>query len=72
MLLFRSEEHVERWCRSWRMDRGAVLSLETGWQLAKAWYGSDRRQPQWRRRSVEEAEALFSELGLTSSFWKLR
>jgi hypothetical protein len=72
MLFFRSEEHVDRWCASWRFDRGAVLSLETGWKLAEAWYGDDRREPAWRRRNPEETEALFAELGLTSEFWSLR
>jgi hypothetical protein len=72
MLFFRSEEHVERWCSTWRMERGAVLSLETGWQLARAWYGDDRRDPAWRRRTVEETEELFASLELTSDFWRLR
>jgi hypothetical protein len=72
MLFFRSEEHVDRWCASWRLARGAVLSLEQGWKLAQAWYAADRRDPAWRRRTVEETEALFAELGLTSAFWSLR
>ena len=72
MLLFRSEEHIDRWCATWRFERGGTLSLEQGWKLARAWYGSDRRQPDWRRRTVDEAEALFAELGLTSPFWSLR
>jgi hypothetical protein len=72
MLLFRSEEHIDRWCQQWKMERGAVLSLEQGWRLAQAWYGPDRRDPAWRRKTVDEAEALFAELGLTSSFWNLR
>jgi len=72
MLLFRSEEHVDRWCASWHFDRGAVLSLEQGWELARAWYGADRRKPEWRRRTLEEAMKLFEELGLTSPFWNLR
>ncbi len=72
MLLFRSEEHVDRWCAAWRLERGAVLSLEQGWNLAQAWYGADRRDPAWRRRTVDETEALFAELGLTSAFWSLR
>ena len=72
MLLFRSEEHVNRWCAQWNLPPGALLSLEQAWQLAQAWYGQDRRLPTWRRKTVEEAEALFSELGLTSSYWKLR
>lgn len=72
MLFFRSEEHVDRWCASWRFDRGAVLSLEKGWNLAAAWYGPDRREPSWRRRTLEETEALFAELEFTSEFWSLR
>jgi hypothetical protein len=72
MLLFRSEEHIERWCRSWKLERGAVLTMEQAWRLAQAWYGPDRRQPGWRRKTVDEAEALFAELGFTSAFWNLR
>jgi hypothetical protein len=72
MLFFRSEEHVTRWCKAWGLERGGVLSLETGWKLAQAWYAADRREPGWRRRTVEESEELFRQLGLTSSFWALR
>jgi hypothetical protein len=72
MLLFRSEEHLDRWCESWRFERGGVLSLETAWRLARAWYESDRRQPEWRRRTLDETEKLFAELGLTGAFWNLR
>jgi alkylmercury lyase-like protein len=72
MLFFRSEEHIDRWCESWRFARGAVMSLDTAWQLARAWYSADRREPEWRRRSVDEVEALFAELGLTTDFWRLR
>ena len=71
MLLFRSEEHA----RSWRDARGLpdaeVISLETGWRLARAWYAQKLR-PDWRRHTLEEAEALFAELGLTGDFWRLR
>jgi hypothetical protein len=72
MLLFRSEEHVDHWCRQWKLERGALLSLEQAWQLAQAWYGPDRREPDWRRKNVDEVEALFTELGLTAPFWDLR
>jgi len=72
MLFFRSEEHVDRWCQSWNLPRGAVLPLEKGWQLARIWYGEDRRQPSWRRRTLEETEAVFADLGLTSEYWNLR
>jgi hypothetical protein len=38
--------------------------------LAREWY-HDRRDRQWRRRTVDEAYALFNQLGLTGDFWKL-
>jgi hypothetical protein len=72
MLVFRSEEHVDRWCESWHMPRGAVIPLDRGWELARLWYGEDRRDPNWRRRTLEETEAVFASLGFTSEFWNLR
>ncbi len=72
MLLFRSEEHVDHWCRQWSMERGALLALQTAWELARAWYAADRRNPAWRRRTLEETEALFTQLGLGGAFWALR
>ena len=71
MLLFRSEEHVGRWCKAWKLQRGALLTLDQVWQLAQALYGPDRRDPTWRRRTADEYEALFAELGLTDPFWSL-
>jgi hypothetical protein len=72
MLYFRSEVDIDRWCAAWRLDRGAVIPLEQGWQLASVWYGEDRRDPSWRRRTLEESEAVFASLGFTSPFWSLR
>ena len=69
MLLFRSEEHVGRWCKVWNQPRGAVLTLDQGWQLAKAWY-LDRLNPAWRSKTEKEAEALFQQLGLLGPFWR--
>ncbi len=70
MLAFRSEEHVQRWCETRGLERGAVFPLETCWRLADAWY-ADRLAPDWRRRTLDEAEALFAELGLVGDFWRL-
>ncbi len=70
MLLFRSEEHVIRWCRRWDRPVGEIFSLEQQWGLARAWYG-DRMEPGWRRKTPAEIEAVFGGLGLTSSFWDL-
>ena len=72
MLLFRSEEHVLRWCRQWSLDPGAMLSLDTAWSLARAWFAADRGAAAWLRPPVEQVEALFASLGFTGTFWKLR
>lgn len=71
MLLFRSEENVERWCAAKSLPRGALLTPEQGWQLAHKWY-SHRMQPDWRRYTADETHAIFAENGLTGTFWDLR
>jgi hypothetical protein len=71
MLLFWSEEHIEKWCKDWNLSRGEIITLDNCYRLAQAWYSPDRREPEWRRRTIDEAEALFVELGFTSSFWRL-
>jgi hypothetical protein len=71
MLLFRSEEHVDRWCRQWGQPRGEILKGEQIWGLAKSWYSEDRRETNWRRKTKEETEEVFAGLGLTSQFWEL-
>ena len=70
MLLFRSEEHVDRWCAQWRLPRGATLTVDLLWRLADAWY-ADRLTPNWRRKTIDEAHALFRSLGLVSEAWNL-
>jgi hypothetical protein len=72
MLLFRSEEHVRRWCEQWAMDLGAMLTLERAWRLAHAWFEADRGAPEWHRRPLEEVESLFALLDFTGPFWNLR
>jgi hypothetical protein len=71
MLLFRDEEHIDRWCESRGLDRGATLTPQQGWDLAHGWY-KDKLSPVWRRHTVEETEALLARVGLTSPFWNLR
>lgn len=70
MLLFRSEEHIDRWLANRRLPRGESFSLEQGWQLARAWY-HDRLSPAYQRRTPAEAEAVFASVGLTGDFWCL-
>ena len=66
MLLFRSEEHVERSGK----PKGAFMTPEQMWLLAHTWY-HDRDDQSWRRRSAEEAEEGFAAIGLKGEFWAL-
>jgi hypothetical protein len=52
------------------MPPEATLTLEQQWELARIWY-ADRMSPDWRRRTAEEAEAVFASLGLAGDFWRL-
>ena len=70
MLLFRSEEHIDSRYRRRSAATGATLTLNQQWELARIWY-ADRMAPDWRRRTPEEAEAVFASLGLTGEFWRL-
>jgi hypothetical protein len=47
------------------------MSVEQQWRLARAWF-EDRLRPGYRRRTAEEAESVFAEIGLTGPFWSLR
>jgi len=71
MLLFRSEEHVNRWCRDRNLRRRPILSLEQLWQMALAWY-ENRLTVESRRPGAEEITEIFARLGLTDPFWNPR
>ena len=71
MLLFRSEEHVIAWCRSKGLERGGTMTPDQAWHLANAWY-RNRLSPTWLRRTSDEAQALFADIGLTGDFWRLQ
>ena len=70
MLLFRSEEHIDRWNEAQGRERGDTMSLDQQWALAQAWY-PDRLRVDWHRRSPAEAQELFDHIGLTGDFWRL-
>lgn len=70
MLLFRSEEDIERWSEMRGAPRGEIMTVEQQWRLARAWF-EERLRRGYRRRTVEEAEAVFAEIGLTGPFWSL-
>ena len=70
MRLFRSEEHVARWSEETGIPVGDVFSLDSLWRLAQLWF-ADRLSPDWRRRTIDEASAIFAKSGLEGVFWKL-
>ena len=70
MRLFRSEEHVARWSEETGHPVGDVFSLDSLWRLAQLWF-ADRLSPSWRRRTLDEASAMFAASGLEGTFWKL-
>jgi carboxypeptidase C (cathepsin A) len=71
MLLFRDEEHVDRWCEARDLKRGAIVTPDQTWQLARGWY-ANKLKPDWRRHTLEETEALLTSIGLVGEFWSLR
>ena len=68
MLLFRSEEHVDRWLAG--RPKGAVVPITKLALLATAWW-ADRLAPDWRPRSREQNQGILERLGLTGPFWSL-
>jgi hypothetical protein len=70
MLAFRSEGHLERWQENRGLERGATLTVDQTWRLAVAYY-ERKAEPDWRRRTAAESQALFGELGLSGPFWRL-
>ena len=71
MLLFRSEETVNRWCESRRVPRRPIVSLDQLWQLATAWY-ANRLTVESRRPGPDEMVSVFVAIGLTGPFWDPR
>lgn len=68
MLVFQSEELINRWCQRHNLKRGEVLSVPEVWRLSKLWY-HNRMSEDYHGRSNEQAAAIFRQMGLTSSFW---
>jgi hypothetical protein len=70
-LAFCDENHAARWRERFHREPGAILTTPKTWALAKAWYAEDRRDPNWRRRTAEEANSVFRRLELPEPFWHL-
>ena len=68
MLLFRSEEWIDIWCKRNNLERGEVLTVNQVWELSKLSY-HDRLSMDYHGRTVEQAEEIFRQAGLKSEFW---
>ena len=68
MLLFRSEEHVERWLAG--RDGGETIPVAQLAALAAGWW-RDRLSPDWRPHTRDENQAILDRVGLTGGFWRL-
>jgi hypothetical protein len=68
MVLLRSEEEVDDWCRATGEPHGEIVPLARVWELSQAWYG-DRMRPEFRGRSLDDAHEIFRDIGLISDFW---
>lgn len=70
IVFFRSEEALDTWLDAHNARRGAVFTILGLWQLTRRWYG-DRLSPDFRGRTLEQAQSIFREAGLTSPFWQI-
>jgi hypothetical protein len=68
MLLFRSEEWVDKWRKRNNLERGEILTIDQVWVLSKLWY-SNRMSLDFHGRSMEQAAEIFKDVGLRSKFW---
>jgi GNAT superfamily N-acetyltransferase len=67
---FRRAEDVEAWCARHRVPRGVIVPLEQVLRLGRVWYGRHLAED-WKKWSLEEAQAIFESVGLTGEFWRL-
>ena len=70
MLLFRSDEWIDKWCQRNNLERAEVLAINQVWELSKLWY-QNRLSLDYHGRSVEQAAEIFKQAGLMSKFWRV-
>jgi len=68
MLLFQSEEWIDKWCKRNHLERGEVLTIHQVWELSKLWY-QDRLSLDYHGRSIEQVSEIFKQAELMSKFW---
>ena len=68
MLLFQSEEWIDKWCKRNNLEVGEMLSIQQVWELSKLWYGN-RMSMDFHGRSMDQVAEVFKQAGLTAKFW---
>jgi hypothetical protein len=71
MLLFQSEEGIDKWRQRNNLARGEVLTLQQVWGLSKLWY-HNRMSLEYHGRSIEQVAEIFRQAGLVSDFWYIQ
>ena len=71
MLLFRSEEWIDKWCKRKDLERGEVLTIQQVWELSKLWY-DNRLSLDYHGRSAEQVAEIFKQAELISDFWYIQ
>ena len=69
MLLFQSEEWIDKWCKRNGLKRGETLTINQVWDLSKLWY-HNRLSIDYHGRTLADVQAIFKQLELTSAFWQ--
>jgi hypothetical protein len=67
---FRSEAEIDGWCARHALPKGAILPIPALWRFAGDWYGH-YLEPDWRKRTADEARALFRRHNLSGAFWSV-
>ena len=70
ILLFKNENQVAEWSARHRIPRGDIQPVTKVLELAKRWYGEHLR-PDWTKKSIAEARAIFADLGFAHPVWDL-
>jgi len=68
MLLFRSEEWIDKWCKRNNLKRGEILTIDQVWELSKLWY-HNRLSLEYHGWNAEQVVEIFKQVNLTSKFW---
>jgi hypothetical protein len=61
---------VRAWCEERQIAVGEIVDVARLWALAQAWY-DDRFDPEWKRRTVAQRQAILDAAGFRGPFWRL-